>query len=116
MKSIRVADFSTLPGPRYRSEGPHSGEEFREERLKPAFEDARSAGEKLAVELDGVEFGYPASFLEESFGGLARQLGVDIVNGGLAFVVTDEPLLEKEIRRHIRNANETNPPAKRDST
>ena len=41
MKSIRVADFSTLPGPRYRSEGPHSGEEFREERLKPAFEDGR---------------------------------------------------------------------------
>lgn len=113
MKSIRVADFTTLPGPRYVKEGPNSGEEFRETRLKPAFAAAQAAKEPLQIELDGAEFGYPASFLEESFGGLARDLGIECVQGGLAFVSNDEPLLEKEIRGYISNANESKPPAQR---
>lgn len=30
-------DFSDSPGARYRKDGPHSGEEFFEEHLKPKF-------------------------------------------------------------------------------
>ena len=71
MIKINIAsEFSKLPGPRYIKEGDHSGELFRETLLRPRFEQARKAGEKLIVELDGVTFGYPSSFLEESFGGV----------------------------------------------
>jgi STAS-like domain of unknown function (DUF4325) len=60
-------DFATCPGGRYRRNGPHSAQEFREKFLIPAL----AANEVVEVALDTAE-GYPASFLEESFGGLVR--------------------------------------------
>jgi hypothetical protein len=107
MKAVTVADFSTLPGPRHTDEGPNSGEEFREKHLLPAFREADKAGEKLLVYLDGVRFGYPTSFLEEAFGGLARIVGIEQALQGLEFHSTDEPLLIDEIKRYILNANKT---------
>ncbi|MBX9944420.1 MAG: STAS-like domain-containing protein [Reyranella sp.] len=66
-KELYVArDFSKLPAGRYRSDGPHSGEVFREDYLIPNLEKGL-----VIVILDGTD-GYPSSFLEEAFGGLAR--------------------------------------------
>ena len=60
MKTINIAkEFSTVPGPRYRDQGPHSGEEFRETILRPAFDDALKTGERIVIDLDGARFGYP---------------------------------------------------------
>lgn len=71
MPTVNLAEFTTSPGPRYRSEGPNSAEQWREEVLKPAFAEARRAQEKLHVNLDGVD-GFASSFLEEALGGLVR--------------------------------------------
>src|SRR4051812_23554323 len=71
MTTIRVADHTSSPGGRYISDGPFSGEWFREEVLRPTLEQARKSGERIIVELDGTS-GYGASFLEEAFGGLVR--------------------------------------------
>lgn len=60
-------DFSRFPGGRFRTDGPWSGQEFREEVLRPAFLEQGV----VTVVLDGVR-GLPPSFLEESFGGLVR--------------------------------------------
>ena len=68
---LRVLDFTRTPGPRYRLEGKHSGEEFRDDRLNPRFLEAREQGRLLIVDLDGTS-GYASSFLEEAFGGLVR--------------------------------------------
>lgn len=69
-KLIKIAtDFSRTPGGRYRSDGPASGEEFREDILIPAL----SHGDTVTIDLDGAR-GYPSSFLEEAFGGLVRRL------------------------------------------
>jgi hypothetical protein len=113
MKSIHVASqFSPLPGPRHIDEGPNSGQEFREKLLEPAFRQAIASGEELVIDLDGVEFGYPPSFLEEAFGGLVRLpgVGVDLVRKTLRFKAESEPLLLKEIDRYIVNANSLKPP------
>ena len=69
--SIAV-DYSKSPGGRFRSYGPFSGEEFRDDVLLPALRSALADGSVVIVELDGT-FGYPASFLEEAFGGLVRR-------------------------------------------
>lgn len=64
---INIArDFSTKPVGRFREDGPHSGQVFREDFLVPNLE----KGDVIIV-LDGTE-GYPSSFLEEAFGGLMR--------------------------------------------
>ena len=103
--TINIAkEFTLHPGPRYPHQGLGSGEEFREKHLKPKFEAAREAGEKLFIELDGVEFGYPTSFLEEAFGGLAREFGVRAVMEVLSFRSELEPMLADEIHGYISRA------------
>ena len=77
---VRVLDFTAAPGPRHRSESSDadSGEQFRDDVLRPAYEKARREGVLLVVDLDGTA-GYASSFLEESFGGLARIFPIDEV-------------------------------------
>jgi hypothetical protein len=63
-------DFSRSPAGRYKTDGPYSGEAFREEHLIPAL----MGSEIVEVQLDGA-FGFGSSFLEEAFGGLVRVAG-----------------------------------------
>ena len=68
MVRINVAkDFSEFPAGRFRTDGPYSGERFRDDVLAPALRRA----ERIVVALDGT-MGYGSSFLEEAFGGLLR--------------------------------------------
>lgn len=107
MITINIAkEFTSLPGPRYRDQGPGSGEQFLEEHLRPAFEKARRTGERLTVQLDGVKYGYPTSFLEEAFGGLAREYGIKLVRETLSFESHVEPMLGEEIRHYITHAED----------
>ena len=108
--TINVAkEFTVHPGPRYPHQGQGSGEEFRDKHLKPKFLAAVKKEEPLIVELDGVEFGYPTSFLEEAFGGLAREFGVEVVQKALVFRSVAEPILEVEIRHYITHAKSIGP-------
>lgn len=102
-KIISIAkDFSETPGGRYRKDGSDSGEEFREDVLIPEF-DQLSSGEKLTIDLDGG-YGYPVSFLEEAFGGLARRNGSKTVLERLNFIANEEPTLVGQIKEYIRDA------------
>ena len=62
------------PGPRYRSQGRCSGEEFREDVLIPYVNEQRARGRTPCVVLDDAEWGYPCGWLEEVFGGLVRRM------------------------------------------
>jgi hypothetical protein len=97
-------DFAALPGPRKIADGDYSGELFLQKQLRPRFVEAIKNDSVLYVNLDGAA-GYPTSFLEESFGGLAREFGAEPVNSHLKFVCEDEPYLDEEIRRYIREAH-----------
>ena len=98
-----ASDFATMPGPRKRHEGEHSGEEFLQDMLRPRFLEALAANSLLVVNLDGA-IGYPTSFLEEAFGGLAREFGSTKVAENLELVCIDEPYLVEQINRYIRDA------------
>lgn len=70
-KVLNVAsDFARSPSGRYLTDGPNSGERFREELLYPAL-----AGDQVEVVLDGV-LTLGSSFLDEAFGGLVREKGL----------------------------------------
>ena len=102
--TLKIAEeFSDVPGPRSREEGAHSGEEFRQERLKPKFDQAEASRQKLLVDLDGG-FGYATSFLEEAFGGLAREYSPERVLKVLEFKSEEEPYLSSDIERYILEA------------
>jgi hypothetical protein len=64
--------FSRSPAGRYMTDGPFSGQAFRERLLLPALRQS----ETVEVQLDGV-LGFGSSFLEEAFGGLVREAGLE---------------------------------------
>ena len=100
MITIHIAqDFTITPGGRYKAEGPFSGEQFRESFLEPHFEDRANESE-VTVVFDGTE-GYATSFLEEAFGGLARDHGKEICCRRLKFVSEEDPLLVEEVNYYI---------------
>ena len=100
-----ATEFSKTPGPRDPEEGDFSGKVFLETLLLPKFQRAVEAGEKLIVNLDGVE-GYATSFLEASFGGLARLHPQNLVLKTIEFISHDEPFLIDEICGYIKNARD----------
>lgn len=100
---LRVSDFTTEPGARYRDDGDYSGEWFREEALLPHFQRALDSHTKLVVDLDGTD-GYATSFLEEAFGGLARIYPIDQVLSRVEVVSDEEPRWVDKIAGYIRNA------------
>jgi hypothetical protein len=101
--TISIAkDYTPKPGPRFRKQGPKSGEEFRELILEPKFKEALAKGEKLLVDLDGG-YGYGTSFLEETFGGLARIHGIEDVQKTLDFKSEQELFLIDDVKRYIRD-------------
>jgi hypothetical protein len=100
---IRVADFTETPGGRLRKNGRFSGEEYRDDVLRPAFEAAKTKGRVLKVNLDGVH-GYAASFLEETFGGFARKVGSDAA--ATVVIESEDKSYLHEIRTFIREAND----------
>ncbi len=108
MKKLRVMDKlkQVNPGPRFASQGPGSGEEFRDSHLIQAFDSAVKAGDTLIVDMDGAPFGFPTSFLEESFGGLTRCRGAELVQKHIEIQCADEPLLIREIAHYIEHAEE----------
>jgi hypothetical protein len=100
---LKILEFTRTPGPRKRIEGHGSGEEFLETYLLPRFLEARKLGSTLHVDLNGAA-GFPTSFLEEAFGGLARKFGSKVVEATVTVSCEDEPYVEDEVRRYVREA------------
>lgn len=103
MIEIKVArDFTDTPGGRYITEGEFSGELFRKNILLPKYKEALQKKEKLIIDLDGC-YGYATSFLEEAFGGLARELNDKNIINVLEFISEDEPSLKSKIEEYIKD-------------
>lgn len=98
-------DFSDTPGPRYVTEGPFSGEKFREEVLYPRLKEIIEKNETLVVDLDGTQ-GYGTSFLEESFGGLIRNnnLSIEVIKQHIEIISEEEPYLKDDIEEYLNAA------------
>ena len=101
-KRIKISeDFSKIPGARYRKDGEYSGQQFYEDILEPRYKSLnQEKGEKLEIDLDGTE-GYATSFLDEAFGGLAREYGKEKVIKSLVFISYEEPYLIDEIKSYM---------------
>ena len=100
-----VKDFSDTPGGRTQSEGKYSGESFRESLLLPGYIAAKEKNEKLIINFDGA-FGYPPSFLDESFGGLVKKLHQKDILNNIIIESNDDLTVEKRIYKYVKEAEE----------
>lgn len=101
MKTIDVGkDFTRYPAGRFKKDGPGSGEQFRNDLLRPAL----ASHDVVQVVLDNT-MGYGSSFLEEAFGGVVRlgQLGADEALKKLDLITSDASL-KLEIQTYIKEA------------
>lgn len=101
LKYVVVRDFSRYPGGRLKKHGPFSGEEFRVDVLEPALAEFDS----IQIDLTGAA-GYPASFLDESFGELGHIYGIDELRRRLTFTCEDDPFLIPIIWEKIELASQ----------
>lgn len=103
MDAIEVSvakEFSTRPFGRFRSDGPDSGERFRDECLVPALEKYKM----VAINLDDT-LGYGSSFLEEAFGGLVRIKGYSARDLQARLrIVSSRPSYERRVWQFILEA------------
>lgn len=103
---INIAkDYSRIVLGRWKRLGPYSGEDFYETKLLPMYDDAVKQGVKLEIELDGTK-GYPSSFLDQSFGELARNKGVTNVRSVIKFHATVFKWVIKYINEEIWDKTE----------
>jgi len=98
MKINLGTEFGRYPAGRYLSDGPYSGQKFREDFLIPAL---RGEDEEIEVILSDAR-GLKSSFLEEAFGGLVRAgFKADDLIRRFKFVSRD-PSLAVEIHEYMR--------------
>lgn len=104
MNVLYIKDFSKYPGPRYEALGQNSGEKFRNSYLIPALKE----NPDITIDFDGV-FGYGSSFLEEAFGGLARN-GIDklTLEKLKIHLKSSDPSIVLEVKSYIDDAIRAN--------
>lgn len=95
--------FSETPGGRYISDGPFSGELFRDTVLVHAVDQALYAGVKLEINFDGC-YGFSTGFLEEAFGGFVRKYKVFNLFDMLIIISTEDENLPNQIKEYIHDA------------
>ena len=101
IKKYSIAEeYSKNPGARYSKQGPYSGEDFRDKVLEPFFNN-KSEGDILEIDLNGLN-GYPSSFFEEAFGGIARRFSQKEVLNSLRFICDDNPLFIDDLLSYIK--------------
>ena len=82
-----------------RAHGPFSGQAFREDVLFPMFEKY----EELTIDLSGAK-GFGSSFLDESFGEFAKQVGLKLTREFLRLTCEDDPFLVELILEKMEKA------------
>lgn len=91
MKKLSIVEqFSKFPGLRHCKISDNSGEAFYHKLLNGAFAANLDRGDILTVVLDEVN-GYASSFLDEAFGNLVYDFGIDTVQHHLRIISEEEP-------------------------
>lgn len=94
-------EFASALGPRLRSAGPFSGEEFRDTVLEPAVH----SSDIVVIHLDSIK-AFSISFFEEAFGGLVRKLGAAAVVPKIRFDADARAYLVPRIEAWMGEAEE----------
>ncbi len=101
---VRFHPEYKFQGPRFRSFGDGSGEEFRESVLIPELDKMRAHKVKyrLVVDFSGTEIFTP-SFMHEAFGGAVRKGYIELLD---AYFVDVPDVEEKRVRKYMLEAKE----------
>ncbi|HEY8885884.1 MAG TPA: hypothetical protein VIM31_00060 [Candidatus Microsaccharimonas sp.] len=92
MDTIKVSDYTLVPGARHRSDGDASAEEFFEDVLKNHLTAAVEGRTGLLIDFDGT-WGYASSFISELAKLITSAYGQEELMNVLHLKSEDEPSL-----------------------
>jgi hypothetical protein len=98
MNTVRiiVKDWTRFPGGRFKSDGEHSGEEFREVFLERNVKD----GGRFEIDFNGI-FTAGWSFLDEALGHYVSELGESGFRERFVLIADDDPDILEEMESII---------------
>lgn len=101
---IKIArDYTKTPGARYISDGPFSGEDFRDRILEKKYLESLEKKDILIIDFDGDVYGYSTGFLEEIFGGMIRKgYSQEELLRHIQFISHDDPELIPTILEYMQ--------------
>lgn len=88
--TIRVRDFTTVPGARHRTDGDGSADEFYEDYVEKPLKDAVKANKDIVLDFDGT-WSYPSSFTSQLAMLIKTNYDSDYIRQHLEPVANDEP-------------------------
>jgi hypothetical protein len=94
---IRLADWTRFPGGRFKHDGDHSGEEFRERFLAREV----AAGSDFEIDFNGI-FTVGWSFLDEALGHYVKELGESAFRHRFRIIADDDPDIPQELETVIK--------------
>ena len=89
-----VEEYSAYPTGRT---GEYSGKDFRERVLRDVF----VANKKINIDATGVATSFSPSFLDEAFGSLAKEYGLEYFNSTVTLFANDNPDLNEKMMFYV---------------
>ncbi len=98
MKTTRITlrDWTRFPGGRFKDDGDHSGQEFREQFLEASVK----SGESFEIDFNGI-FTAGWSFLDEALGHYVTELGESEFRKRFFIIADDDPDILEEVEAVI---------------
>jgi len=98
-------EYTKYPGGRFERLGPFSGEDFRENVLRDYF----NSGTKIKIDATGIVTSFSPSFLDEAFGQLAREYGLQKFVETVELFSSDNPGLKEKMMYYVERAISAQP-------
>lgn len=95
-----ATQYSKYPGGRFERLGPFSGEDFREKVLRDIF----VSGKSIEIDATGVVTSFSPSFLDEAFGALAKEFGLQKFVATVKLYSNDNPSLSEKMMYYVERA------------
>lgn len=98
-------EYSKYPGGRFKRLGDFSGEDFRDKVLRDIFD---SKEKTIEIDATGVVTSFTPSFLDECFGELAKEYGIDEFTRKVKLFSSDNPNLSEKMMYYVERAANAN--------
>lgn len=95
-----IKEYTEFPGGRFERLGDYSGEDFREKVLRIFFQN----NERIEIDATGIVTSFSPSFLDESFGKLAKEYGLKKFNETIKLFSKDNPNLNDKMMYYVNRA------------
>ena len=100
IRYLFAKEYTKFPGGRFIDLGPYSGEDFRDKVLREKLK----SGKTIEIDATGVVTSFSPSFLDEAFGEIAKEYGIENFTQKIKLFSDDNPGLSEKMMYYAKRA------------